>query len=138
MLPSAASKDARAKCVERDGVGWTAASGRSQVDAFELADLEVGREAAGRPYLEFVRSSELSAGLYCLPAGGLDRQSPHTEDEVYVVIRGRARIAVGAEDAAVGPGSVVFVAAGIDHRFHDIEEDLSVIVVFAPPEGARG
>ncbi len=106
------------------------------MDAFELADVDRRREAAGRPYLEFIRSSELSTGLDCLPAGGVDGQSPHTEDEVYVVLRGRARIRVGADDAPVGPGSVVFVAAGVDHRFHDIEEDLSVVVVFAPPEGA--
>ena len=108
------------------------------MEAFGRADLEARLRAAGRAYLEFVRSAELSAGLYVLPAGGIDGQSPHTEDEVYVVLRGRARIAVGAEDAPVGPGSVVFVGAGVDHRFHDIEEDLSVVVVFAPPEGSRG
>ena len=108
------------------------------MDAFEPADLEARRVAAGRPYLEFVRSPELSTGLYVLPAGGVDRQSPHTEDEVYVVLGGRARIAVGSEDSPVGPGSVVFVEAGVDHRFHDIEEDLAVVVVFAPPEGSRG
>lgn len=108
------------------------------MDAFESVDLEARRVAAGSPYLEFLRSAELSTGLYVLPAGGVDGQSPHTEDEVYVVLRGRARIAVGSEDAAVGPGSVVFVAAGVDHRFHDIEEDLAVVVVFAPPEGSRG
>lgn len=108
------------------------------MDAFEPSDLEVRRKAAGMAYLEFVRSAELSGGLYALPAGGVDGQSPHTEDEVYVVLRGKARIVVGSEDAPVGPGSVVFVRAGVDHRFRDIEEDLSVIVVFAPPEGSRG
>jgi mannose-6-phosphate isomerase-like protein (cupin superfamily) len=89
-------------------------------------------------YLEFLRSAELSVGLYVLPTGAVDGQSPHTEDEVYVVMHGRASIRVGAEDRPVAPGSVVFVAAGVDHRFHDIAEDLVVFVVFAPPEGARG
>jgi mannose-6-phosphate isomerase-like protein (cupin superfamily) len=107
------------------------------VDAFMLADLESRRADEGRGYLEFVRSDGLSTGLYVLPAGGVDGQSPHTEDEVYVVLRGRATIRVGSEDAPVGTGSVVFVAAGVDHRFHDIEEDLVVIVVFGPPEGSR-
>ncbi len=108
------------------------------MDAFELAEVDRRRSASGRAYLEFVRSPALSTGLYVLPSGGVDGQSAHTEDEVYVVVRGRARIAVGSEDAPVGPGSVVYVAAGVDHRFHDIEEDLAVIVVFAPAEGTRG
>jgi len=53
-------------------------------------------------------------------------------------MRGRASILVGAEDRPVGSGSVVFVAAGVDHRFHDVVEDLAVLDVFAPPDGTRG
>lgn len=108
------------------------------MDAFELVQLEARRSAAGLPWLEFLRSSDLSVGLYVLPAGGVDGQSPHTEDEVYVVLSGRGTIRVGDADRPVKAGSVVFVGAGVDHRFHDIEEDLSIVVVFAPPEGARG
>jgi mannose-6-phosphate isomerase-like protein (cupin superfamily) len=107
------------------------------VDAFELIELESRQAAIDAPWLEFLRSSELSAGLYVLPVGALDGQSPHTEDEVYVVMSGRATIRVGGEDRPVRAGSVVFVEAGVDHRFHDIAEDLSVVVVFAPPEGSR-
>lgn len=107
------------------------------MDTFELRDLEARRAAAGRPYLEFLRSSDLSAGLYELEAGSVDGQSPHTEDEVYVVLRGRATIRVASEQRPVGAGSVVFVTAGVDHRFVDIVEDLAVIVLFAPPEGDR-
>ncbi|MBI5567863.1 MAG: cupin domain-containing protein [Chloroflexi bacterium] len=73
-------------------------------------------------------------GVYALPAGGIDPQSPHTEDEVYYVASGRAQIRVGDEDRSVGPGSIVFVAANVKHRFHSIEEDLSVLVFFAPAE----
>ena len=69
-----------------------------------------------------------------LPAGGVDPQQPHTEDEVYYVVGGRALLRVAGEDRAVGPGSLVFVAAGVEHRFHTIEEDLSVVVFFAPAE----
>jgi len=43
----------------------------------------------------------------------------------------------GGDSAPVGPGSVVYVAAGEEHRFTDITEDLAAIVVFAPPEGSR-
>ena len=108
------------------------------MDAFELADLESRRIGVGVPWLEFLRSSDLSVGLYALPIGAVDDQSPHTEDEVYVVMGGRASIRVGDEDRPVRSGSVVFVGARVDHHFHDIEEALSVLVVFAPPEGRRG
>ncbi len=104
------------------------------MERFELDELIGRREETGRAYLEFLRSAALSAGLYELPAGGSDPQQPHGEDEVYVVMRGRAQIRVGKEDQTVSEGSVVFVAAGVEHRFHDIAEDLAVLVVFAPPE----
>lgn len=106
------------------------------MDAYELFELAERRQAAGRLYLEFLRVPTLSAGLYELPAGGSDPQQPHTEDEVYVIMRGRACIQVGTEDREVQAGSVVFVAAGVEHRFHTIAEDLAVFVFFAPPEGS--
>lgn len=105
--------------------------------AFDLDDLRSERLASGRAYLDVVRSGDLSVGLYELPAGGIDPQGPHTEDEVYYVVSGRAWITVGDEERAVRPGSVVFVDAGVIHRFHDIEEDLSIIVAFGPAEGSR-
>ena len=76
-------------------------------------------------------------GLYVLAAGEPDRQQPHTEDEVYYVISGRGRVTVGDEVRDVGPGSIVFVATGVPHRFHDITEDLTLFVVFGPAEGSR-
>jgi mannose-6-phosphate isomerase-like protein (cupin superfamily) len=104
------------------------------VDAFELDDLQRERLAAGRLYLEFIRTHDLSVGLYVLPAGGTDPQGPHTEDEVYHVVSGRGQIRVGDEDRAVQAGSVVFVGADVEHRFHDIEEELVILVIFGPAE----
>ena len=104
--------------------------------AFELDDLEAERGASGRRYLEFVSVPALSLGLYVLPAGGVDAQEPHGEDEAYFVLRGRARISVGNEVRAVRPGSVVFVGATVPHRFHDIEEELALLVAFGPAEGS--
>jgi len=106
------------------------------MDAFEMAEVEAARSARGVAYHEFVRRPSLSVGLYVLPAGGVDPQQPHGEDEVYLVLAGRARIRVGGEDRAVRAGSVVAVPAGVEHRFHDIVETLSVAVFFAPAEGA--
>jgi mannose-6-phosphate isomerase-like protein (cupin superfamily) len=88
-------------------------------------------------YGEVHRSADLSIGIYDIPAGGVDEQSPHSEDEVYVVLAGRARLSAPDQGIAVGPGSVVFVAAGEEHRFVDVQEALRVAVVFAPPEGSR-
>ncbi|HKC20041.1 MAG TPA: cupin domain-containing protein, partial [Candidatus Dormibacteraeota bacterium] len=53
--------------------------------------------------------------------------------EVYYVISGRGSISVAGESRPVQPGSIVFVAAGVEHRFHDIDEDLRVLVFWAPP-----
>jgi mannose-6-phosphate isomerase-like protein (cupin superfamily) len=107
------------------------------MDAFELADLASRQAASGRPYLEFISVPDLSVGLYVLKVGQPDLQQPHTEDEAYYVISGKARITVGDEVREVGPGSTVFVATGVPHRFHDITEDLTLFVAFGPAEGSR-
>jgi mannose-6-phosphate isomerase-like protein (cupin superfamily) len=99
-----------------------------------LAELEKERAESGKPYREFLRVPAMSAGLYVLPVGGTDRQKPHREDEIYCVIRGRARFKAGPEDREVSAGDVIFVAAEVGHRFYDITEELSVLVVFAPAE----
>src|SRR5262245_20360518 len=87
-----------------------------------------------RHWVEQLRVDALSIGTYSLPAGGTDPQQPHTEDEVYVVMSGRGRIVAESGSAEVGPGTVVYVAAGEVHRFIDITEDLAVLVMFTPPE----
>src|SRR5262245_20660506 len=104
------------------------------MEAFELDDLAREHAASGRLYFEFIRSHDLSVGLYELPAGGTDPQGPHTEDEVYYVVAGRATVTVGDADRAIVPGSVIFVAADVVHRFHDITEDLRLLVFFGPAE----
>lgn len=106
------------------------------MDAHTHDELLREQAEAGRPYLEFLRSGSLSAGLYVLRAGEVDRQQPHREDEVYVVLRGRARFTADDDVRDVTTGDVIFVAAGVPHRFHDIAVDLELIVVFAPPESA--
>jgi len=92
------------------------------------------RAKAGKLYREFLRVPAMSAGLYVLPAGGTDPQEPHREDEMYYVIRGRARFRADQEDADVSAGSLLFVAAEVEHTFYDITEELAVLVFFAPAE----
>lgn len=102
--------------------------------AYELAQLIAQRRASNQVYLEFIKVPDLSMGLYVLPVNGVDTQSPHTEDEVYYVASGRAKIKVAEEDRAVQAGSIVYVAKNVEHRFHSIEEELTVLVFFAPAE----
>jgi len=104
------------------------------MQAFDLTKLQTLRDSSGKLYLEFLNVPSLSMGLYVLPAGGTDPQSPHTEDEVYYVVSGRAKIKVGDEDRAVQSGSIVYVAKNVEHHFHSIGEELKVIVFFAPAE----
>lgn len=104
-------------------------------EIFKVSDLkrQTDRE---RPYHEFLRIPAMSAGLYVLPAGGIDRQHPHKEDEIYYVVRGKAKMQLGTEERAVEAGDVVFVESRLDHRFFDIETELVLLVVFAPAESS--
>jgi mannose-6-phosphate isomerase-like protein (cupin superfamily) len=99
-----------------------------------IDDLTRQRAAKGKLYLEFLRVPAMSAGVYVLPQGGIDPQKPHREDEMYYVVRGRARMQIGSDHAEVRPGSVIFVEAALEHRFYDIQEQLEVLVFFAPAE----
>ena len=92
---------------------------------------------AATDWVEHFRVPDLSVGTYCIPAGGRDDQSPHTEDEIYVVTTGRAKIVTPDRVADVGPGSVIFVPAGEDHRFEEITEDLTLLVIFGPAYRSR-
>jgi len=87
------------------------------MQAFELPQLIQERGRTEKPYLEFLRVPDLSMGLYQLPAGGTDRQSPHTEDEVYYIVSGKAQIKVADEDHDVQTGSIVYVTKTVDHEF---------------------
>ena len=104
------------------------------MQAFEFAQLISQRAASNKLYLEFLKVPDLSLGLYVLPVGGTDPQLPHTEDEVYYAVSGKAQIRVADEDRAVQAGSIVYVAKNVEHRFHSIEEELTVLVFFAPAE----
>jgi len=101
---------------------------------FHLDDISRERAAKGKLYLEFLRVPAMSAGVYVLPKCGTDPQKPRREDEMYYVVRGRARIKIGSEDAEVRSGTVIFVEAEAEHRFYDIQEELQVLVFFAPAE----
>jgi mannose-6-phosphate isomerase-like protein (cupin superfamily) len=107
------------------------------MEAFELNDLFVEHKEKARLYYEFLRVPALSTGIYVLPAESADPQQPHGEDEIYFIASGRGMIQVAGEDRPVRPGSIIYVPATVDHRFHSITEDLQILVFFAPAEGAE-
>jgi mannose-6-phosphate isomerase-like protein (cupin superfamily) len=105
--------------------------------SFQSAALEEAVQIAKRGdgyAAEVLRSDLLSVGVYVLPAGGVDDQTPHKEDEVYFVVRGRSKFSVEGEEHPVKPGSLLFVRANAEHRFHDITDELVLVVFWAPPE----
>ena len=106
------------------------------MQTFDLDSLVAESERGDQRWREFLRAPSLSMGLYRLRAGQADEQQPHTEDEVYVVVSGKASFRASGREQAVGPGSVIFVERAAEHRFVDITEDLTVLVFFAPPEGS--
>lgn len=107
------------------------------MDVAGLDHLSAETRASGKRFHEFLRVDAMSCGMYVLPGGGEDDQTPHVEDEIYVVHRGTGKIQIGDTDHDVKPGDVIFVAADVEHRFHDFSEDLELLVVFAPAYTGR-
>lgn len=100
-------------------------------ETFSMPALLKQRSDSRRPYLQFLKRTSLNCGVYHLAVDGHDGQSPHGQDEVYYVLSGKARFTAGEETVDVSPEDVLFVAAGIEHRFHDIEQDLELLVFFS-------
>lgn len=99
-----------------------------------IASVNRDRAQNGQLYREFLRIPAMSSGLYVLSPGSIDPQVPHHQDELYYVLRGRGRFRAGDEDTEVTAGSLLFVAAEVQHKFYDITEELAVLVFFAPAE----
>ena len=97
---------------------------------------DVLQRLGDKRYQEFLRVPAMSAGVYVLPAGATDKQSPHQEDEIYYVVRGRAKMRLGGEQRSVNSGDVIFVEKLLEHRFFDITEELELLVIFAPAESS--
>ena len=107
------------------------------MDVFDLAQIVGGHSEKGELYHEFFKAKRLSVGLYVLKAGETDPQSPHTEDEIYYIVSGAGTIEIDGEHREVNAGAVIYVEEHVTHCFHAITEDLSIIVVFAPPRHSQ-
>jgi mannose-6-phosphate isomerase-like protein (cupin superfamily) len=97
--------------------------------AFEISAVKERLRSEGGGYEIVHESPGLELGVYVLVAPEPDRQQPHEDDEVYVVLEGTGELEVEGESVPVKEGSAVFVEAGADHRFTAYEQ-LSVLVLF--------
>ena len=97
--------------------------------AFEIAAVKQRLREAGGGYEIVHESAGLELGVYVLVAPEPDRQQPHEDDELYVVLEGTGVLQVAGEDVPVREGTAVFVEAGAEHRFTAYEH-LSVLVLF--------
>jgi mannose-6-phosphate isomerase-like protein (cupin superfamily) len=100
-------------------------------ETFDIGALQATLEGNAVQYREFLKVPALSCGLYFLPRGSEDMQSPHDEDEVYYVLKGKAQLQVGEERREIGVGSLLYVKATETHSFFEIEEDMTLLVFFA-------
>ncbi len=104
------------------------------MQAFQLHELENQAAEHKLPYFEFLRVPAMSLGLYRLGAGKPDPQTPHKQDEIYYVLSGKAKLETNGKRQLAIPGTVLYVEAGVAHKFVDIEENLELLVFFAPAE----
>jgi mannose-6-phosphate isomerase-like protein (cupin superfamily) len=103
------------------------------MDAFNLNGAAADMRERNETWSEQLRAPSMSVGVYLLSAGSKDDQTPHREDEIYYVVRGRAALRIGSSTRPVAPGDCIFVAAGAIHQFEEISDDLELLVMFAPP-----
>jgi mannose-6-phosphate isomerase-like protein (cupin superfamily) len=102
---------------------------------FDLTEIRSKLKGEAAEYLEFLNVPALNCGIYFLAAGSTDMQAPHDDDEVYLVLSGKARMRLNDEDRGVGPGTLLYISASTEHSFFEIEEDMTLLVMFAntPP-----
>jgi mannose-6-phosphate isomerase-like protein (cupin superfamily) len=118
-------------------MAWDAWTTTAAGAAFDVDAVMRERESLGVLYHQFLKVPGLRMGIYRLSAGSTDPQSPHTEDEAYYVLAGRAKFEVNREVFDVRPGSILYVEAQAAHKFFDIVEDLTLLVFFASDKRAR-
>jgi mannose-6-phosphate isomerase-like protein (cupin superfamily) len=92
-------------------------------------------ERRGKPYAEVLRHGTMNVEIFA--PRGIDTQTPHLQDELYFIIKGKGEFMHGSHRRRFGPGDVLFVPAGMEHRFEKFTDDLSVWVVFYGPEGGE-
>lgn len=100
---------------------------------FKLPELVAKVERNDVRFHEFLRTPSLSCSIYHVPAGSKEMQGAHEEDELYLVLEGKARLRVEGQDHAIEKGTLMYVRAACDHTFFDVDEDLTVLAFLGAP-----
>ena len=100
--------------------------------AFNIDDLKAQVAGTEPQFFELLRAPHMSCAIYRLPAGSKDMQAPHLEDEVYLVLEGKARVRIESTEQEVGPGTILYIKATAEHTFFNIESDLTLLAMFGP------
>lgn len=100
---------------------------------FSIPEICRKQMQSGDVWMEFFDTPALSMGIYRVPAGTDDQEShtPHDRDEVYIGVSGKGCITVDGEQSTIGPDTIVYVKAGVEHHFHNVTEYLNMLVLFA-------
>ena len=106
------------------------------MEPIQIDDVVEQLEQEDELFNEFLRRDSMSLEVYRLEAGATDPQDPHTEDEVYYIVTGSAKIRIGDDVYPVEPGDIIFVEREVEHYFFDIESELITLIFFAPPYGS--
>ena len=97
---------------------------------------EFADDPQNRRYKDLITHGSMRVGLYALRDH--DPQEPHTQDEIYIVASGSGDFVNAGETKPFRPGDIIFVKAGVEHRFENFTEDFQTWVVFWGPEGGEG
>ena len=104
---------------------------------FRKTDLDERTPRKHAGYFEFINTDTLSSGIYTLHAGQNDPQKPHLFDEIYYVLGGSSLFTVNDQTFSVDQGDVIYVPAYAPHRFHDIDDRLTLLVFFSKAKQDR-
>ncbi len=113
------------------GMKWNSIVANETQFVYQFEELESKRKQTKKSYLPFLNVSSMHCGIYTLAAGAKDGQQPHSQDEIYYVEEGTAKINILGKDYELKEGSIVFVPAKAPHHFHSIEADLKTLVFFS-------
>ncbi len=91
--------------------------------------------ASGKHFDQLLEHGSLVVEIY--KPDKIDHQTPHTRDEVYVIVSGTGWFVNGETRHPFEPGQLLFVPAGVVHRFEDFTDDFSTWVLFYGPEGGE-
>ncbi len=101
---------------------------------FELSGLLSRLDKEGGYFLDFLKVRNLEAGVIVLHPNETATQEPHSDDELYYVIKGKGWMQMGKKKVRVEEGSIIFIPAGMEHRFYGNDVDLVVLYMFAAKE----